>query len=408
MVGAQVLILRRPRERRRARRALLAALAAAAAACGRNRYAPPPPPEVTVTRPIEHEITTYNEFTGHTAAVEAVDVRARVQGYLQSVNFTPGEYIKKGDLLFVIEPSLYQARVDEAQADLEGKEAQYRASEAQLEITTAIFERHAGSRTDLVQKTQARDLAKAQVAIARATLEAAKLDLSYTHIYSPIDGRIDRNFVDVGNLVGAGQATLLSSIVHDDPIYVYFTASERQLLEFYELQRQGRTVVSAGQHNVAFLALATETGYPHAGRIDYVGNRVDPDTGTIEVRALFPNPNRVILAGLFARVRLPYTREQAVLVPDVAVQADQGGSYVLVVDAQGTVQYRRVHVGPLSEGDLRVIQGGVKPTEWVVVNGLQRARPGGVVKPIQAETKFPEPTPSPALPTPTAAPTPAG
>jgi len=408
MVGAEILILRRPRERRRARRALLVALAATAAACGRNRYAPPPPPEVTVTRPIEHEITTYNEFTGHTAAVEAVDVRARVQGYLQSVNFTPGENVKKGELLFVIEPSLYQARVDQVEADVEGKEAQYRAAQAQLEITTAIFERHAGSRTDLVQKTQARDLAKAQLAMARATLEAAKLDLAYTHIYAPIDGRIDRNFVDVGNLVGAGQATLLASIVRDDPVYAYFTASERQLLQFYELQRQRRTVVPPGQHAVAFLGLATETGFPHPGRVDYVGNRVDPDTGTIEVRALFPNPNRVILAGLFARVRLPYTREQAVLVPDVAVQADQGGSYLLIVDPQGTVQYRRVQVGPLAEGDLRVIQDGVASTEWVVVNGLQRARPGGVVKPIQTETKFPESTPAPAPPTPTATPTPAG
>jgi RND family efflux transporter MFP subunit len=383
-----------------------------APACGRNRYAPPPPPEVTVSRPIEHEITTYNEFTGHTVAVEAVDVRARVQGYLQSVNFTPGGSVKKGDLLFVIEPALYQARVDQAQADLEGKEAQYRAAQAQLEITTAIFQRSAGSRTDLVQKTQARDLAKAQLAIAQANLEAAKLDLSYTHIYAPIDGHIDRNFVDVGNLVGSGQATLLASIVHDDPIYVYFTASERQLLQFLELQRQRRTIVPPGQHAVAFLGLATETGYPHAGKVDYVGSRVDPDTGTIDVRAVFPNPDRIILAGLFARVRLPYTREQAVLVPDVAVQVDQGGSYVLVVDDQGAVQYHRVKVGSLTEGDLRAIQEGVKPTEWVVVNGLQRARPGGVVKPVQSETKFPEPTPLPA-PTPstpasTPAPTPAG
>jgi RND family efflux transporter MFP subunit len=379
-----------------ARSRLLAVGLAAAllGSCGRNRYAPPPPPEVTVSQPIAQEITTHNEFTGHTAAVEAVDIRARVQGYLQSVNFTPGENVKKGDLLFVIEPSLYQARVDQAQADVEGKDAQYRAAQAQLEITEAIFQRSAGSRTDLVQKTQARDLAKAQLAMARANLEAAKLDLSYTHIFAPIDGRIDRNFVDVGNLVGSGQATLLASIVRDDPIYVYFTASERQLLLYRELQRQKRTVAPEGQHNVAFLGLATETGFPHAGKVDYAGNRVDPDTGTIEVRALFPNPNHVILPGLFARVRLPYTREQAVLIPDVAVQADQSGSYLLLVDAQNTVQYRRVHVGPLTEGDLRVIQDGVTPAEWVVVDGLQRARPGSVVKPLRIETKAPPATPA--------------
>lgn len=371
-------------------------------ACGRNRYVPPPPPEVTVSQPIAQEITTYNEFTGYTAAVEAVDIRARVQGYLQSVNFKPGENVKKGDLLFIIEPSLYQARADQAQADLEGKEAQYRAAQAQLEITEAIIKGSAGSRTDLVQKTQARDLAKAQLAMAQANLQAAKLDLSYTHIFAPIDGHIDRNFVDVGNLVGSGQATLLASIVYDDSVYVYFTVSERQLLQALELQRQGRTVAPEGQDNVAaprsgwksFLGLATETGFPHAGKVDYVGNRVDPDTGTIEVRAVFPNPNHVILAGLFARVRVPYTRGQAVLVPDVAVQADQGGSYLLLVDAQNTVQYRRVHVGPLTEGDLRVIQDGVTPAEWVVVDGLQRARPGSAVKPLRIETKAPPATPA--------------
>jgi multidrug efflux system membrane fusion protein len=373
--------------------------ALALGACGRNRYAPPPPPEVTVSQPIAREITTYNEFTGHTAGFEAVDVRARVQGYLQSVNFQPGEIVKKGDLLFIIEPSLYQARVDEAQADLEGKEAQYRAAQAQLEIAEAIFQRSAGSRTDLVQRTQARDLAKAQVGVAQANLDAAKLDLSYTHIFAPIAGRIDRNFVDAGNLVGSGQATLLTSIVNDDPVYVYFTVSEPLLLEYLKLQREGRTVAPEGKDNAAlprsgwksFLGLANETGFPHSGRIDYAANRVDSDTGTIEVRAVFPNPDHTILAGLFARVRVPYTREHALLVPDIAVQADQGGSYLLLVDAQNLVQYRRVHVGALTEGDLRVIRDGVTPADWVVVDGLQRARPGSAVKPLRVETKAPPP-----------------
>lgn len=375
---------------RRRTQTLALLLTLVSAACGRNRYAPPPPPEVTVSRPLAQEITTYSEFTGYTAAVEAVDIRARVQGYLQSVNFLPGSNVRKGDLLFVIEPDLYQARVDQAQSDLEGKEAQFRAAEAQLKITEAIFQRSAGSRTELVQKTQVRDLAKAQLAMARANLEAAKLDLSYTHIYAPIDGRIDRNFVDVGNLVGSGQATLLASIVHDDPIYAYFTASERELLQYRELQRQKRTVAPEGQHNIAFLGLATEKGFPHAGKVDYAGNKVDPNTGTIEVRAIFANADHVILPGLFARVRLPYTREQALLVPEVAVSTDQGGSYVLAIDEHDTVQYRRVQIGPVVEGDLRVIQTGVGAGDWVVVNGLQHARPGGVVKPVRTETKPPE------------------
>jgi len=376
------------------------------AACGHNRYAPPPPPEVTVTRPVEQEITIYNEFTGHTVAIEAVDIRARVAGYLESMHFKPGANVKKGDLLFVIEPTLYQARVDQAQADLDGKDAQYRAAEAQLEITQAIFQRSAGSRTDLVQKTQARDLAKAQLAMARANLEAAKLDLSYTQIYAPIDGRIDRNFVDVGNLVGSGQATLLASIVRDDPIYVYFTVSERELLQYREQRRQNRAAAETAPHDAAFLALpteqnlallglATEAGYPHSGRIDYAANRVDPDTGTIEARAVFANPDHVIVAGLFARVRVPFTRERATLVPDIAAQADQGGSYLLVVDDHDTVQYRRVELGPLIEGDLRVVRSGLSGGEWIVVNGLQRARPGSMVKP-KRETATPAPTPQAA------------
>ena len=184
----------------------------------RTEYAPPPPPEVTVALPVQQEVTTYNEVTGRTASIEAVEVRARVQGFLQSMHFTPGTEVKQGDPLFVIEPSLYQARVDQAAADLQSAQAQSEAASEQLEIAQAIFERNAGSKTDLVQKTQARDQARAAVAQAKANLEAAKLDLSYTHIYAPNSGRIDRNYVDVGNLVGAGEATLLASIVRQDPI----------------------------------------------------------------------------------------------------------------------------------------------------------------------------------------------
>lgn len=415
-----------PRERRRA--PWLAARWTAAAllvvgwwmvGCGRgNRYAPPPLPEVTVSRPVAQEVTTYLEFSGHTVAVEAVEIRARVEGYLQSVNFTPDSEVKKGDLLFVIEPELYQARVDQAQADLQGKEAQARASAAQLEIADAIFKRSAGSRTDMVQKTQARDLATAQTAVARANLEAAKINLSYTRIYAPIDGRIDRNFVDAGNLVGGnGQATLLATIVRHDPIYAYFTASERELLQYLEMQRQNRTVAPAGQRNAAYLGLVTDTGFPRQGVVDYAANKIDPQTGTIEIRAVFPNPDRWVIPGLFVRVRLPFTRENALLVPSEAVSADQGGTYLLVVDAKDTVQYRRARLGSTIEGGLQVVQEGIGPEDWVVVNGLQRARPGSVVKPmrepIQAPTPIPaakveplaasSPTPSPtasAVPTP--------
>jgi RND family efflux transporter MFP subunit len=184
--------------------------------------------------------------------------------------------------------------------------------------------------------------------------------------------------------------------VHDDPIYAYFTVSERMLLEYRDLQRQKRTVAPEGQHNVAFLGLTTESGFPHSGKVDYSGNKIDPTTGTIEVRAVFPNPEHTIVPGLFARVRIPFTREQAILVPDVAVLSDQGGTYLLAVDPQNTVVQHRVHTGPLTEGDLRVIQDGISTDDRIVVNGIQRARPGAVVKPVSADAAPPQsPTPAP-------------
>lgn len=380
--------------RGRAPRVVVIAAALAIAACQRNAYAPPPPPEVTVTRPVQREVTTYSEFTGHTASVEAVDIRARVQGILESINFSPGAEVAQGDLLFVIEPDLYRARVEQAQANLASAQAQLQAAEAQLAITRAIFERNAGSRTELVQRQQAADQARAAVEQARANLDVAKLDLSYTHIYAPIAGRIDRNFVDVGNLVGAGEATLLTSLVRQDLIYAYFEASEQDLLRFRELRRRGQTVAVEGQRNRAYLGLATESGYPHDGEVDFASNRVNPQTGTIELRAVFPNPDRVLLPGLFARVRLPFTRGSAILVPDVAVGTDQGGRFVLVVDGDDVVQQHRVSVGTLVD-TMRVIEEGVGLDDWVIINGLLRARPGTKVKPIRAPAPSPSPGPSP-------------
>ncbi len=386
VVVAKVVMPARKRRRRLLAVSPLALGLAAALGCGNgNRYAPPPPPEVTVQQPVERDVTIYSEFSGHTVAFESADIRARVQGYLQSYDFTPGSPVIKGDLLFVIEPALYQAQFDQAKADLAGKEAQYRAAEQQLEITQAIFQRSAGSRADLVNKTQARDLAKAEVDNARALVEAAALNLSYTHIYAPFDGLIDRNLVDVGNLVGSGTPpTLLATIVRYDPIYAYFTMSERELLDYREWLHQAGEP-SKDSSDIAYLSLSTDKGFPHVGRVDYTSNRVDPDTGTIELRAIFQNPEHLLLPGLFVRVRLPMSHGRAVLVPEVALSADQGGEYLLVVNDKNIVEYRRVSVGPIVEGSLRVVRDGIGPSDWVVINGLQRARPGREVKPTRSQ-----------------------
>jgi RND family efflux transporter MFP subunit len=357
--------------------------AALLVACERNQYAPPPPPEVTVARPIDREVTIYLDFTGRTEAVEAVEIRARVEGRLESMHFDPASDVEKGALLFVIEPARYEAAAARARADLARAKADLQAAEEQLEITRAIYERKAGSRADLVARTQTRNQAKALVAQAEAALVAAELDLSYTHVYAPIAGRIDRNYVDPGNLVGAvNEPTLLATIVRQDPIYAYFEASERELLEYRARERLGQTAAAEGETVEAHLGLATEEGHPHHGVVDYAANRVDPSTGTYELRAVFPNADGVLLPGLFARVRLPFRRHPARLVPDAAVGTDQGGRYVLVVDDEGTVEQRRIVPGPLVD-EMRVVDEGLEPGDRIVVKGLQRARAGSRVTAVE-------------------------
>lgn len=340
----------------------------------------PPPPTVTVSQPIAEEIIDYAEFTGNTAPLESVELRARVRGFLKSLHFTPGSRVKKGDLLFVIEPEPYQVKVDQAQADLQRSEDQYKAAEDELAIVQAMAAKSAASKVDLVQKTERRDTAKANVAAARAVLDQAKIDLSYTRVYAPIDGQISRNLVDVGNLVGQDGPTLLATLVKYDPIYAYFTASESALLAYEKILRKQRDAIENDGTVEVYLGLAHESGYPHKGFFDSSDNQVDRDTGTILLRAVFPNPDRMLFPGLFARIRIPAATINALLVPDEALSTDQAGKYLLVVNDKNVVETRRVEIGAAQSG-LTIIQNGVAAHEWFVVKGLQRARPGSTVRP---------------------------
>lgn len=350
------------------------------AGCDRkNEYAPPPPPQVTVSNPIQKNVTEYADFNGLTEAVNYVEVRARVEGYLESINFIQGSRVKQGDLLFVIDPKPYQAKLDEAKAELARRRAELKQAEATLRRKELAYKANAVSEVEVIQSRADRDVAKAAIQAALAAIETARLNLSYTRIHAPISGRVGRELVDEGNLVGASERTLLTTIVQDDPIYVYFNLNERDLLHYQELSSRGNSLTNQKGKNPMYLGLSTQQDYPFEGRIDFVDNRVDPSTGTIQVRGVFENSDHQLWPGLFARIRVPVgTYENALLVPDLAVGTDQRGDFVLVVNAADKVEYRYVKRGPVERG-MRVIETGVTLDDRIIVEGLQRARPGMTV-----------------------------
>ena len=356
----------------------LVALALAATAC--NKSAPPqggmPPAAVTASQPIEREVFEWDEFSGRLDAVDTVELRARVSGYLQSVNFKDGADVKKGDLLFVIDPRPYQADLDRWQADL--AQAQSRLDLASNELARA--QRLIESKTISVEEadTRVKNKSEADAALqsARAMVETAKLNVEYTRITAPIDGRISRRMMTEGNLISATQSPVLSTIVSLDPVYCYFDADERSVLRYQQLAREGKQDNIRDGKVICELELANETGYPHKGTLDFVDNRVDPGTGTLKVRAIFPNPDRILQPGFFARVRVPGTgKYPALLIPDFAVGSDQDKKSVLVVNEKNMAEYRVVKLGPIIDG-LRVVREGIKPKEWVIVSGLTTLRPG--------------------------------
>jgi len=374
---------------------LLACFAPMALACGSNEYVEPPPPKVTVARPESRSVVDYLEFTGTTRAINTVEIRARIPGVLREVNFEEGSFVEQGALLFVIEPDEYQARVNRAQASLEVARTGKALANATLARMEQAFKTRAVSELDVLEARAKADAAAAHVDSARAELEQAKLDLGYTQIHAPIGGRVGRRRVDPGNLVGAEEKTLLTTIVQYDPIYAYFDMSERDLLATAK-DRPSDARSSERPPIPAQLGRASDDGYPFEGRVDFSDQEVDPETGTFLIRGVFPNPQPIqLLPGLFVRLRIPAkTREGALLVSDRAVGSDQGGKYLLIVDDQDVVQHRSVEVGALVDG-MRVIESGIQADAWVVVNGLLRARPGSKVVP-EREGEPPAAAASPA------------
>lgn len=368
--------------------------------CGRSEpAAPPAAPKVTVSTPVVQEVAEWDEYTGRLEAVESVEVRARVSGYLQSVHFRDGQAVKKGDLLFVVDPRPYQAELDRVSAELQLAQARLELAKSDYARAQTLLQFRAISQEEADTRRATERQAQESVEAARAALRATKLNVEFTRITAPISGRIGRKLVTEGNLINGGstQATLLTTIVSLDPIYAYFEADERSFLKYTRLGQNGK---SPGQgKNPVYLALADEQGFPHKGHTDFVDNRLDPDTGTMRVRAVFANPGLTLTPGLFGRIRLLGTASyEAVLVPDEAVGSDLSQKFVLIVNGDNTVERRSVELGPVVDG-LRVIRKGLKAEDHVIVSGLQRAVPGTIVDPqvrqIQVKRDAQDPTVGP-------------
>ena len=368
---------------------LVVVLALLVAGCGRDAHAPAAqaqPPVVTVVQPVEREITDYADFTGRVEAVESVQVRARVNGHLVQVLFKEGTEVKQSDVLFEIDPRPYQAQLSKDIARLQQAEAEVRRAQADFDRVSRIITEHAASGTEYDMSLATRDAALANVEAAKAAIEASRLNLEFCTIRSPIDGRVSSYGVTVGNLVTADQ-TLLTSIVSTDPIYASFAVDEFTFLRVKAMAEQGKSHLRDQAQAPLFLALANEQGFPHQGTINFADNQVKPSTGTIRVRAVFPNADRLLTPGLFARIRVPLSMPHpAVLVPDRAIATDQGQKILLLVNDDDRVVTRPVKPGAIHDG-LRAIESGLKPGERVIVEGLLSARPGEVVnpKPLSAD-----------------------
>ena len=338
----------------------------------------PTPPAVTVASVEQREIIEWDEFTGRTEPVEMVEVRPRVSGYIQEVRFQSGQLVKKGEALFVIDPRWHQAEFDRLQAESERARVQLENAKREADRTTQLLANKAISTEEADGRVARFQQAKAALLATEAARDSAKLDLDYTHVRAPIDGRISRALLTEGNYINgvAAAATLLTTIVSVDPVYAYVDVDEDTLLKFNALARSKKLETDGDGRIPVELQLADEKDFPHRGHIESFDNRVDPNTGSILLRAVFANDGGRIVPGLFARIRVPLSeRHAALLVDERAVGTDQARKYVLTLTPTNTVAYQSVELGPVIDGK-RVVRDGLTAGDKIVVNGMQRVRPG--------------------------------
>jgi multidrug efflux system membrane fusion protein len=369
------------------------------AGCGKEagpQGGAPPAMEISVATVPERDITEWDEYTGRLEAVNTVEIRPQVSGYLQEVKFEEGRDVKKGDLLFVIDPRPFQAELDRVVAEVERSRTAAKLAEADLARAEKLVATRAISQEEFESRNAARSSAAAAVKAAEAGVAVARLNLAYTRVTSPIAGRVGRAEVTLGNLVSP--SSRLTSVVSLSPMFAYFEAAEQNYLKYMDLARSGQRPLSREHANPVFMAVGNETEFKHEGFMDFVDNRVNAGTGTLLGRAVFPNPDQFLVPGMFVRVRLIGTSKyKGALINDRAIATDQDRRFVLVVGANDMVEYRAITTGPMVDG-LRVVRDGVKPGERIIVNGLQRVRPGMPVKPrmVPMEGEAPEPAAPPA------------
>ncbi len=348
------------------------------AGCKEKKPQAPPPPRVSVARPLQRKVTYYLELTGNTQAINTVQLVARVAGYLDKVYFHDGQMVKKGQLLFLIQQDTYQESLRQAEGQVLMQKAQLNYAQSQFIRYSNLLPEKAAAQSDVDNWRYQRDSAEANLKTAVANEELARLNLGYTQVFAPFDGRIDRRLQDPGNLVGSSAAnTALAQMSQIDPIYVNFTVGD---IDLVRLLKSAHGIPGVGGKWPLFAGLVGEEGYPHQGNIDFTAISVSNSTGTIPMRGVLPNPAGKILPGLYARVRVPVETRMAMLVPATAAGNDQQGAYVLVVNQQDIVERRGVKTGPL-EGTLRIIEEGLAGNERIVVSAVLKAHPGSKVTP---------------------------